>query len=330
VLRVQRSSAEYSGRTLEAWLSAVGADVPASWTLVTETAPNGHKGQRTGVAQLLWSLGPLVVLILALALSGLGVLGIRLIFAHLLIVSLVLWVLRGRMEESRDWEAATSTSRVTLAGVRALWKPAYLAPLLLLAGMYGIWNLKAGTGGFFMPYILRTVGAQTQAQALALQAAGFLLGMIVTFTVFMRLVDRSNQAHLYGAGIALQAGSMLILALFPLTTTVALAYVAIGGAGGGLGAQAFFPLWSAESFPTTLRSTALGLMFAVVRIGLGIWSLFVPAITAAGFATLAWMLTGFVLVSAVFGFAYLRRRTPRAARPPLRTRAVAADPARPS
>ena len=29
-------------------------------------------------------------------------------------------------------------------------------------------------------------------------------------------------------------------------------------------------------FPTLLRSTAQGLMFAVVRIGLGIWSFFVP------------------------------------------------------
>src|SRR3954452_17109892 len=47
-------------------------------------------------------------------------------------------------------------------------------------------------------------------------------------------------------------------------------------------------------FPTLMRSTAQGLMFAVVRISLGIWSFFVPAITKAGFHTLAWILTGFV------------------------------------
>jgi inositol transporter-like SP family MFS transporter len=44
---------------------AVGADIPASWTLVVETAPAGRRGERSGAAQLLWGLGPVVVLTLA-------------------------------------------------------------------------------------------------------------------------------------------------------------------------------------------------------------------------------------------------------------------------
>jgi hypothetical protein len=53
-----------------------------------------------------------------------------------------------------------------------------------------------------------------------------------------------------------------------------------------------------------MRSTAQGLMFAVVRISLGIWSFFVPAITKAGFHTLAWILTGFVAASALLGLLF--------------------------
>jgi MFS transporter, SP family, inositol transporter len=49
---------------------------------------------------------------------------------------------------------------------------------------------------------------------------------------------------------------------------------------------------------------AQGLMVAVVRIGLGIWSFFVPAITKAGFHTLAWILTGFVAASALLGLLF--------------------------
>ena len=45
-------------------------------------------------------------------------------------------------------------------------------------------------------------------------------------------------------------------------------------------------------------------MVAVVRIGLGIWSFFVPAITKAGFHTLAWILTGFVAASALLGLLF--------------------------
>ncbi len=75
---------------------------------------------------------------------------------------------------------------------------------------------------------------------------------------------------------------MLLLPLFHLTLPVALGYVLLSGIGGGFGQQSFFQLWSGELFPTLLRSTAQGLMFAVVRISLGFWSLFVPTLTKTG------------------------------------------------
>jgi inositol transporter-like SP family MFS transporter len=76
---------------------------------------------------------------------------------------------------------------------------------------------------------------------------------------------------------------------------------------GGFGAQSFFQLWSAELFPTAIRSTAQGLAFAVVRIGLGIWSLAVPSLAASNFTELAWILTGFLVVSGVVGFVWAPR-----------------------
>jgi inositol transporter-like SP family MFS transporter len=61
-----------------------------------------------------------------------------------------------------------------------------------------------------------------------------------------------------------------------------------------------------ESFALE-RATAQGTAFAVVRIGLGLWSFFVPYLTATGFTTLAWILTGFLLVSGVVGFIWAPR-----------------------
>ncbi len=283
---------------------AVGADIPASWSLIAEMAPSKERGKHSGVAQVLWYLGPVVVLLMFLVLAPLGVMGARIVFAHLALVAVILTLLRRSMKESVVWEAAQAerAAGVRPAGVSALFTPKHIKSMLFLVGMYGIWNLWAGTNGFFFPYILRTVGAQSQASSVAMQAAGFLIAMVSIGLVFMRYSDKVNQRTLIGISAVIQIAGMSLLAIFPLTTPVAISYLLLVWFGSGFGAQSFFQLWSAELFPTLLRSTAQGLTFAIVRIGLGIWSFFVPLLTATGFTRLAWILTGFLVVSGVIGY----------------------------
>jgi MFS transporter, SP family, inositol transporter len=289
---------------------AVGADVPASWTLIAESAPDQHRGKHSGVAQILWYLGPAVVLLMTLAISSLGLLGIRIVFAHLLVLSLVLWAMRRGMAESTRWRAAQEPREVpegTLdAGhLRQLLSRQNLSAMLFLCGMYGIWNLFAGTNGFFLPYILRTVGTQSQVMSVAFQCAIFVISMLAIAFVFMRYVDRVDQKALFGVAAGVQVVGVALFAIFPLTLPVTLGYVVLIGIGQGMGQQSFFQLWSGELFPTLLRSTAQGLIFAVVRIALGVWSFFVPGLTAhSGLHTVAWILTGFVLVSGVIGWVW--------------------------
>ena len=45
---------------------AVGADIPASWTLITETAPAKARGRIAGLAQVLWYVGAIVPLLLGI------------------------------------------------------------------------------------------------------------------------------------------------------------------------------------------------------------------------------------------------------------------------
>jgi inositol transporter-like SP family MFS transporter len=285
---------------------AVGADIPASWSLIAETAPQGKRGAHSGVAQVLWYLGPVVVLLMFLVLSPLGLLGARIVFAHLAILAVALTFLRSRMNESQRWleaqeEEANAAIAAPKAGLKDLFTPRYLGAMSFLAGMYVFWNLWAGTNGFFFPYILRTVGNQSQAMAVGIQALSFLIGMLTIWQVFMRLSDRVNQRLLFVASAVIQVIGMALLAIFPLTLPIALIHVFLMAFGQGFGAQCFFQLWSAEMFPTLLRSTAQGVMFAVVRIALGVFSFFVPALTSTGFTTLAWILTGFLAISGLIG-----------------------------
>jgi MFS transporter, SP family, inositol transporter len=290
---------------------AVGADIPASWSLIAELAPDDRRGRHSGVAQVLWYAGPVVVLVSFYLLEPFGILGAQLVFAHLAVMALALTFLRSRMHESRRWEdakLAAANSPAAVPGWRVLFTPRHLKAMAFLIGMYGLWNLWAGTNGFFFPYILQTVGSQTQGTAVMLQAAGFGISMLSIWLVFMKLSDKVDQRLLFGVSAAMQIVGMALLALFPLTLPVAMLHIFLMQFGGGFGAQSFFQLWSAELFPTLARSTAQGLTFAVVRIGLGFWSFFVPVLTTvAGFHALAWILTGFLVASAVVGLVWAPR-----------------------
>lgn len=284
---------------------AVGADIPASWSLIAENAPQGARAKHSGVAQILWYLGPVVVLLASLALAPLGILGARIVFAHLAVLALVLTFLRSRMAESQRWLDVKKERQQTGKQAAGAWKQLlrgrHMSAIIFLVGMYGLWNLWAGTNGFFFPYILQTVGSQSQTTAVALQAVSFTIAMISIWLVFMKLSDKVNQKLLFAISAVLQVAGMSLLALFPLTMPIALLHIFLMQFGGGFGAQSFFQLWSAELFPTEIRSTAQGLAFAIVRIGLGVWSFFVPILTATGFHTLAWILVGFLLASGVVG-----------------------------
>ncbi len=279
---------------------AVGADIPASWSLIAEQAPDKRRGKHSGVAQVLWYLGPVVVLVSAFMMADIGVLGARIIFAHLLVIALALTLLRSRMQESKRWEEAQKSAEPRLP-ISTLFQPKYFKSILGLVGIYGFWNLWAGTNGFYFPYILRTVGDTSQATSVAIQALSFFIGMLSIYFVFMKLSDKVDQRKLFIASAVIQVVGMALLAIFPLTVPIAILYVVLLQFGGGFGAQSFFQLWSSEMFPTMLRSTAQGLCFAVVRIGLGIFSFFVPLLTSTGFTTLAWILTGFLAISGLIG-----------------------------
>jgi inositol transporter-like SP family MFS transporter len=294
---------------------AVGADIPASWSLIAEMAPADQRAKHSGIAQVLWALGPLVVLTLSFVLTPLGILGARLVFAHLLVLALLLRLLRSSMQESPIWTKARSSVDKTVAPdasgravpLSLLLSPQHLKSMAFLVGMYGIWNLSAGTFGFFFPYILRTVGGQSQAVAVATSAGLCLLAVASILLTFMRLADRVNQRLLFGISSFMQVAGMLILAICPLTLATIVFWGLLWCPMSGCGPQSFFQLWSAELFPTLVRSTAQGFMFAAVRIGLGIWSFFVPALAATGFHRLAWILTGFVATSGLIGVIWTPR-----------------------
>ncbi|RST30638.1 MFS transporter [Sphingomonas ginkgonis] len=281
---------------------AVGADIPASWSLIAEQAPDDQRGAHSGVAQILWYLGPVAVLVAAYFLKPFGISGVRWLFIHLAVLAVALTFLRSRMQESSRWEetVAEEKQQGRFPGWAAVLTPRHLASVLYLVTMYGMWNLWAGYNGFFTPYLIEQNHLPAWA-ATVVPAGYFAIGMVSILAIFMTLSDRVNQRTLFAISAVMHVAGMALLAVFGFTLPIVIAHILIMGIAGGFGAQSFFQLWSAEMFPTAIRSTAQGLCFALVRIGLGLWSLAVPSLAASNFTELAWILTGFLVVSGVVG-----------------------------
>lgn len=289
---------------------AVGADIPASWSLIAEQAPDTRRGAHSGVAQILWYLGPVVVLVAFFILDqydaqlrSMGTSAGQIVFVHLMVLALALTMLRRKMAESRRWEEtrqAEATGKKTSA-FSQLFQPQYLKSMIFLILMYGLWNLWAGTNGVFMPYILEKVGGLPTWAVALFPALYFIVGIASVFGIFMTLSDKVDQRVLFGTAAALHVVGMALPAIVGLTFEVALIHTIIMGIAAGFGAQSFFQLWSAEMFPTEVRASAQGLTFAVVRVALGIWSFMVPALANTDYTTLAWILTGFLIASGVIG-----------------------------
>ncbi|MDE2339507.1 MAG: MFS transporter [Alphaproteobacteria bacterium] len=285
---------------------AVGADIPASWSLIAEQAPDQQRGAHSGVAQMLWYLGPVAVLVAAYYLKPFGISGVRWLFIHLAVLALALTFLRSRMRESARWEESQTENRGTPPSWGDVLTPRHIGAVLYLVTMYGMWNLWAGYNGFFTPYLIEQ--NHLPAWAATMVPAGYFgIGMVSIFLIFMRLSDKVNQRLLFGISALMQIFGMALLAIFGFTLKIVLIHILIMGVASGFGAQSFFQLWSAELFPTAIRSTAQGLCFALVRIGLGVWSLAVPALAANDFTELAWILTGFLTISGVVGFVWAPR-----------------------
>src|ERR687893_412310 len=190
---------------------AVGADVPTSLALVGELAPARARGKLMGLTQVAWSLGPIITLVLALVLSPYGLLGIRIVFAHLFVVALVTWFLRQGLTESSTWtaahDAASSGEGGELLGARRLrdlFSGYTLRAIIFTAVVYTFWNLAAGTYGFFLPFFLKELGAQGQAGSVALQCLWFTTTLIFVVLVFMRFSDSRHRRTIWVVGAVCQ------------------------------------------------------------------------------------------------------------------------------
>ncbi|MET8080359.1 MFS transporter [Streptomyces sp. NPDC005303] len=301
---------------------AIGADLPVSLALVNEEAPPGKKGTMVVLSGMLWLAGIVAVLGLSSFMGVQGMLGGRILFAHLLVVAVAVLLLRLTLGESAEWTAARraadthTTARsetVEFSRVRDLFRTPTVYALLATGLYYATWNLGANTLGQFGTFLWTALADGEVAQYSRLTLIGLPLGFVAGL-LFMRVVDKPARHLWFAAGSALIALAWALPALLGPGKVTLVAVMLISGLGNSFAGESVYKVWSQELFPTLLRATAQGVTMAFTRAVAGLAALGTPAF-ALGHARLMFgTLFGLTLAAAFIGLAWVPR-LPTALRP---------------
>ena len=288
---------------------AVGAVVPASWTYLGEQAPKGKRCANIGWGQFSWGFAPMTIFILSIFLSNLGLLGNRIMFGILFVIALITWILQQQIRESEVWEEQKEkekTNGYVKAPISEVFtsKPNRQA-FTLSAGIYILWALVAGLQGYFLPYIFTKIGDLTNLQSNGLNALIWLLTILSTWLIFIKKGDTWNRKVLFSIGCLMQIVAWLVLIFAPMGWFSLIFFDIVWGISAGFSSQCFFALWSVELFKTQYRGQVQGIIFFLVRAGVGIISLVFPTmLTSFGFAKTGMFLVAILVAQLVIGLIY--------------------------
>ena len=118
----------------------------------------------------------------------------------------------------------------------------------------------------------------------------------------MRYADRVSRRNLYVLGAVLGMVAWALLSYAEPTQTVLIAFAVIWGTSAGIGAQAFYSVWTSELFATRFRATAQGVLFFAARCAVGGLSYVFPTLlTQQGVPFVGTIMLASLVVALVVG-----------------------------
>jgi inositol transporter-like SP family MFS transporter len=264
-----------------------GADLPVSLATISEAADDHNRGRLIGFSQIMWFVGIAGAVILSIVVGGWGYLGGQLMFGHVGVIAVIVLALRLTIPESTRWKAANAerqgggrTVRAQRVGLKdILANKLYLVPFLVLLGFYTLTNLAANTTGQFGTYINVNLAGLDIPTSSSISLLGMPLGILFALW-FMRISDTPRRMPYFIAGIIAFVASQLVYVFFGFNLVTILAASVLGAFGSAFAFEAIMKLWTQESFPTLMRSTAQGAIIAVARVAAAGLALFTPALLA--------------------------------------------------
>lgn len=291
---------------------AAGADLPTSIAVISERAPKDGQGRLVAFTQVMWTIGIVVSTLLGFVVANLGMTGVKILFAHLIIVALPTLLVRlfsKSFQELEDETKARNTvneDEIAIPLKMILTAPHFVKGILLTAGFYIFYGLVANTFGQFKTYFLVTVGEATQSTATGFSFAATLIGLACA-SLFARSADSERRNHLFYFGAVLLVISLMIAALSGgKILWIMLGVLVLYNLSNPFAGEAIYKVWSQESFPVNARATVQGFTYAIARFVFAGFALVTPTIIAWSPSALFWMLVGLAIVSAFVGHIIIR------------------------
>ncbi|WP_107676478.1 MFS transporter [Agrobacterium sp. LAD9] len=291
---------------------AAGADLPTSIAVISERAPRGGLGRMVAFTQVMWTIGIVVATLIGFLVAHLDMLGVKILFLHLIIVAVPTLLVRIFSKSFRELEEETKSRNsadendVAVPLRTLLTTRKYLNGIIITAAFYIFYGLVANTFGQFKTYFLVTVGEATQATATGFSFAATLVGLACA-SLFTRSADSRWRNFLFYFGAVLLVVSLSVAALSGgKILWIMLVVLILYNLSNPFAGEAIYKVWTQEAFPVNARATVQGITYAIARFVFAGFALVTPTIIAWSPSGLFWMLVSLAIVSALIGSLIIR------------------------
>lgn len=286
-----------------------GADLPPSLAMIAESAPEGEEGKFVTLSHALWMAVIPIVNIFGVIVGGMAGDGARIMYAHLLVVAVIVLILRWRLPESDMWKnkrAAVESGSIDKASLKVLFGRTYIWALIGISLFYAIQNIAANTNGQYSVYIYEEVVGVDVSTASMLNVISVLIGIIGTFIV-MKLLDTRWRMTLFVLGTLIGLIAWLVPAALGVSVVTIFVMATLYWFAQQPSGEPMFKIWSQEIFPTEYRGAAQGIAIAFTRAVAAGAALMTPALLAYSFTVFFLIITGVVLVAGLIGYFWVSR-----------------------
>jgi inositol transporter-like SP family MFS transporter len=259
-----------------------GADLPVSLAAIAEAASDENRGKLLGFSQIMWILGILGSLGCSSIVGNMGRLGGQIMFGQPGIVSLITLFLRLGIPESDKWKASHARQSAGLetapenrTSVKDLLRVPFRAPFLALLLFYPFTNMGVNTGGQFGTYIWVNVIGKSVRFASIISLAGFPLSIFWAYW-FMRIADTAKRFSYFQIGAVAMLLHYFVPVIFGFSITTMIMATLLSGFAFAFAFEGIMKVWTQESFPTLLRTTAQGTVIMAARVLAAALATFTP------------------------------------------------------